>query len=150
MKNKVEHRQPLSRPALAVLKEARKLDDGSGLVFPSPTGSGKPMDATTLTDLLKKIGFWDQTVVHGLRSTFRVWAGECTNADYAVMELSLAHVVGDKVVRAYDRAVLLEKRRDLMEQWGAYACGSGTRGPQRRSSPRRRKNEDPNRKEQED
>ena len=150
MKNGVEHRQPLCRPALAVLEEAKALDDGSGLVFPSSTGSGKPMDRTTLTDLLKKVGVWDRTTVHGLRSTFRDWAGDRTNADHAVMELSLAHLVGSKVVRAYDRAELLEKRHDLMETWGAYACGSGTRGPKRRSSPGRRKNKDQKEKEKED
>ena len=35
-----EHRVPLSTRALEVLAEAQKLDDGSGLLFPSPTGKG--------------------------------------------------------------------------------------------------------------
>ena len=141
MKNGVEHRQPLSGPALAVLEEARALDDGSGYVFPSSKGSGKPMNGKTLTELLDKIGIRDEATVHGFRSTFRVWASECTDADHAVMQLSIAHVVGDKVVQAYDGADLLQKRRDLMEQWGAYACGSAECDPARCSSPKRRKRE---------
>ena len=36
MKGGVEHRQPLSEAALAVLEQARSLDDGNGLIFPSP------------------------------------------------------------------------------------------------------------------
>ena len=141
MKNDVEHRQPLSEPALAVLEEARALDNGSGYVFPSSTGTGEFMNRSTLMDLLKKIGVWEKTTIHGLRSTFRDWAGECTDAVHAVMELSLAHAVGDKVVRAYERTDLLEKRRDLMEQWGAYACGSGKGGTRRPSSPDGRKSD---------
>ena len=38
MKGGREHRVPLSSRALAVLDEARALDDGSGLVFPAPAG----------------------------------------------------------------------------------------------------------------
>ena len=36
------HRVPLSDAALAVLERARALDDGSGLIFPSPLKPGRP------------------------------------------------------------------------------------------------------------
>ena len=41
MKAGLEHRVPLSAPALEVLEEARTLDDGSALVFPSPIRRGR-------------------------------------------------------------------------------------------------------------
>ena len=37
---------------------------------------------------------------------------------HAVMELCLAHTVGNAVERAYVRSDLLDKRRTLMQQWG--------------------------------
>lgn len=49
-----------------------------------------------------------------------------TNAPHAVRELSLAHVVGTAVERAYARSDLLAKRRQLMEQWGRLVVGNET------------------------
>ena len=116
MKAHREHRVPLSDRAVQVLTEAQALADGSGLVFPSPTG--KPLSNMTLSKLLKDLGI--PAVPHGFRSSFRDWAQECTNAPRAVMEAALAHTVADKVEAAYARSDLFERRRTLMDQWTAY------------------------------
>jgi integrase len=58
-------------------------------------------------------------VPHGFRSSFRVWATE-NKADDRSAEMQLGHVVGDEVRQAYDRAVLLEQRRELMTRWEQY------------------------------
>src|SRR3712207_7085240 len=50
--------------------------------------------------------------VHGFRSSFRDWAGECTSFPREIAEAALAHVVGDETERAYRRGDALEKRRD--------------------------------------
>ena len=127
MKAHAEHRVPLSSRALSTLKEARAIDDGSDLVFPSPTRPGKPMSDMTLTALLRRLRVADRATVHGFRSAFRDWAAECTHAPHAVMELSLAHAVGNAVEAAYARSDLFERRRALMDQWAAYLAGdSGT------------------------
>ena len=127
MKANAEHRVPLSSRALAILEEARAIDDRSGLVFPSPTRPGKPMSDMTLTTLLRRLKVADRATVHGFRSAFRDWAAECTHAPHAVMELSLAHAVGNAVEAAYARSDLFERRRALMDQWAAYLAGnSGT------------------------
>ena len=121
MKAKVEHRVPLSPRVVAILAEAKSIHHlGSDLIFSSPVRPGKPMSDMTLTKLLRDLEFADRTTVHGFRSSFRDWAGECTNAPHAVMELCLAHAVGSAVEAAYARSTLLEKRRALMEQWAAY------------------------------
>jgi len=57
---------------------------------------------------------------HGFRSTFRDWAGDCTQFPREVAEMALAHVVGDEIEAAYRRATALAKRRQLMEQWASY------------------------------
>ena len=127
MKAHVEHRVPLSPRALAILNEARAIDDGSRLVFPSPARPGKPMSDMTLTTLLRRLKVADRATVHGFRSAFRDWASECTHAPHAVMELSLAHAVDSAVEAAYARSDLFDRRRALMNEWAAYIDGdSGT------------------------
>ena len=116
MKTKLEHRVPLGSRALEILHEAKMLGDGTGLVFPSR--SGKALSDMTLSKLVKEQGI--AAVPHGFRSSFRDWAGERTNHPRAVIECALAHVVSNKTEAAYARSDLLEKRRTLMEQWGAY------------------------------
>ena len=125
MKGGAEHRQPLSPAALAALEAVRPLADSSGLVFPSPSRPGRPLSDMTLTKVLRDTGLADRATVHGFRTAFRTWASEKTNADHAVMELSLAHHVGTAVERAYARSDLLAKRRRLMDQWGRFVTEIG-------------------------
>ena len=54
MKAKRGHRVPISARALAILRDARSLGDGTGLVFPSPRG--KPLSDMTLSKLIKELG----------------------------------------------------------------------------------------------
>ena len=127
MKAHAEHRVPLCGRALAILDEAQIIDDGSGLVFPSTVRPGCPMSDMTLTVVLRRIGVADRATVHGFRSSFRDFAAECTNAPHAVMELSLAHAVGNSVEVAYARSDLFDRRRTLMENWAAYVEGNAGR-----------------------
>jgi integrase len=66
--------------------------------------------------------------VHGLRSTFRDWAADCTSYANHVVEMALAHPVGDKVEAAYRRGDLFEKRRRLMDAWADYCAKPATSG----------------------
>ena len=117
MKAKVEHRVPLSRPALAVLDSL----DGPrvGLVFPSARRD-RPLSDMTLSAVLKRLNV--PVTVHGFRSTFRDWAEEAGEWPHEVKESALAHTIKDKVEAAYRRGDLFEKRKLLMDAWGAY-CG---------------------------
>ena len=75
--------------------------------------------------MLELMRGWRRGVVpHGFRSTFRDWAAEQTSHPAWVAEAALAHVVADKVEAAYRRGELLEKRRALMADWGAYCGGA--------------------------
>ena len=60
---------------------------------------------------------------HGFLATFSTWVTEQTDTPTEIRELALAHVSGDKVAAAYQRSVLLEKRRTLMERWGRFCAG---------------------------
>ena len=92
MKTGAEHRVPLSAQAVAVLKEAMKLMDGSGLVFPGLNGA---MPSATLTKLLRNNGLADRATVHGFRTSFKTWCMETTDTPWAVGEAALAHTLGN-------------------------------------------------------
>ena len=66
--------------------------------------------------MLKRRGY-DETTVHGYRSTFRDWAGETTAHAREVIEAALAHRLKDKAEAAHARGDLFQKRRKLMEEW---------------------------------
>ena len=106
------HVVPLSKMALAALDEAHGYADGSGLVFPSPTG--RTLSNGTLSKFTRPEGF----TPHGLRATFRSWAAE-NGVPREVAEAALAHTAG-AVERAYQRSDLLELRRDVMHDWSDF------------------------------
>ena len=115
------HRVPLSRRAQEILKEARCLGDGIDFVFPAPRSGGVLSDMS-LTQMLRRLGL--DFVPHGLRSSFRDWAAEQTDAPHAVMETALAHTVGNATEAAYARSDLFELRRGLMDKWSEFLEGS--------------------------
>ena len=125
MKTGREHRVPLSTAALAVLREARALADGSGVVFPSARGG--PLSKLAIGKLVRDLGIG--AVPHGFRSSFRDWAAECSDAPREVCELALAHVNTNSIEAAYRRTDLFERRRTLMEQWAVFLGGPAVSSP---------------------
>ena len=118
MKARKEHRVPLSKRALEILTEARKLNDGKGLVFEGRK-PGEPLSQMAFLMILRRMG--KNITAHGFRSTFRDWAAEQTNFPREVCEAALAHTVNNKVEAAYFRSDLFEKRRKLMKAWSEYS-----------------------------
>ena len=114
---------PLADAAVRTLEAARELG-GEGFVFSSPVRRGGRLGEFSLLHLLRKAGLAGRTTMHGFRTSFRSWAGECTDADHAVMELCLAHTVGNAVERAYARSDFMAKRRALMAAWAETVAAS--------------------------
>ena len=111
------HMVPLSDRALELLAAMPRSGD---FVFENGH-AGKPIGVMGMSVVLQRVGC-DGTA-HGFRSTFRDWAAEQTNHQNHVVEMALAHTIGDKVEAAYRRGELLAKRRELMEDWARY-CAS--------------------------
>jgi integrase len=114
-----QHRVPLSKRALEILSEVPH-EDGNDHVFIGPA-PGVGLGDSAMGALLKRMGHASITV-HGFRSTFRDWAAECTNTPNHVVEMALAHAIGDKTEAAYRRGDLAKKRKVLMEAWAAYCA----------------------------
>jgi integrase len=120
MKAKREHRVPLSRRALEIFANLPRKGD---YVLPGNGERQAWLSNMAMLELLKRMGRGDVTV-HGFRSSFRDWAAERTGYQNHVVEMALAHAVGDKVEAAYRRGDLFDKRRRLMAEWATY-CGCG-------------------------
>jgi integrase len=116
MKASKEHRVPLSKPALQILRDVPH-EKNNPFVFIGPYKAGLSNMAMAAT--LQRMGRNDITV-HGFRSTFRTWAGERTRYPAHVIEMCLAHNIGSAVERAYARGDLFARRARLMAEWARY------------------------------
>lgn len=118
MKAKREHRVPLVARAVEILSVLRVGDPAAdALVFPS--AANRRMSDMVFEALLRRAKANAYTT-HGFRSSFRDWAGDETDFPRDVVELALAHTVGDATELAYRRGDALEKRRHLMDAWAAF------------------------------
>jgi integrase len=122
MKSGREHRVPLTREVIAMLKSAK---NKRGLIFPN--ADGEPLSDAAMRKYLQEDMARSRLTVHGFRSTFRDWVSERTNVAGEVAEAALGHVIGDKTEAAYRRGDLVDRRRRLMEMWSKY-CFSGNAG----------------------
>lgn len=122
MKARKEHRVPLSKSAVALIKKLGEAGcEPGGFVF---TGlrQEKPLSNMAMLATLKRMKRSDLTT-HGFRSTFRDWAGETTAHPREVIEHALAHLLKDKSEAAYQRGTLMAKRKELMDDWAGYIDG---------------------------
>jgi integrase len=111
-----EHRVPLSDHLLEILDSLPREQDNP-FVFIGPRAGG--LSNMAMSSVLSRMGRTDITV-HGFRSTFRDWAAETTGFPNHVVEMALAHVIGDKVEAAYRRGDLFAKRARLMAEWDRF------------------------------
>lgn len=134
MKAQREHRVPLTREAVTLLRGLPRLE-GSPFIFFAPQGGA--LSDMSISAVMRRMqeaeekdggkGFLDArsgraAVPHGLRSTFRDWTAE-QGFDRDMAEMALAHNVGTEVERAYRRSDMLERRRAMMDAWGRFLRG---------------------------
>lgn len=117
MKMKREHLVPLSRQAIEVVAAARTLIGRGTLLFPSARHAHRPMSENALGYLLNRAGYHGHHVPHGFRAAFSTIMNERWRADRGVIDLMLAHAPKDRVEAAYNRALYMERRRELAQEW---------------------------------
>lgn len=118
-KNYYNKRTPLSRQALAILRDMyeRRIND---YVFPGRDLEG-PMSNNTMLKALKEISGDPTLTVHGLRGTFRTWAQEETDFEEEIVEHCMHHITGDDAEKAYKHGQALRKRRVVLQAWADFA-----------------------------
>jgi integrase len=121
MKSGREHEVPLSPRAIEILERVAGLANAPDEYVFQGKRRDQPLSNMGLEMLLRrmKVG----VTVHGFRSSFRDWTGDCTHFPREVAEAALAHAVGDKAEHAYRRKTALAKRKKLMNAWAAYCAG---------------------------
>lgn len=123
MKARKEHRIPLSEPAVMLLLAAQ-MHKRSEFVFTKALAGQTPIEGAAMVQALREslaaLELPTEATVHGLRSTFRDWAGEETRHSREVIEHALAHKLKDAVEAAYAHGDLLAKRAALMTDWAAH------------------------------
>ncbi|ACI93288.1 phage integrase [Afipia carboxidovorans OM5] len=118
MKAGKEHIVPLTARALQIVEAMRQRATGD-YIFGGAQDS-KPISDTAMVKALRLASPDKAATLHGLRSTFRDWAGDKTKFPRDIAEMALAHAVGDETERAYRRSTALAQRRKLMDAWERY------------------------------
>lgn len=119
MKAKREHIVPLSSQALNILEVMKPISAHREYIFPSRNDPKQPMNSQTANAALKRIGYAGKLVAHGMRSIASTAMNE-TGFNSDVIESALAHIEKNEVRRAYNRALYLEQRKELMQWWGNF------------------------------
>lgn len=117
MKMRRPHDVPLSRQAVAVLREVWGLFPHAELVLPSIRSWKRPLSENAMNSALRRMGYEKHEVTaHGFRSSASTILNERGfNAD--VIEAALAHEDEDEVRRAYNRSRYWPQRVELMQAW---------------------------------
>ena len=116
-----DHLVPLSRQAIAILRDLHLLTGRGRFAFPSLRGGDRCMSDMAMSAAFKRMGYAaDEALPHGWRATARTLAVEALGVPAEVIELQLSHEVRDPLGRAYNRVQWLDARRDLMQKWADY------------------------------
>lgn len=129
-KSRRPHVVPLSKSALAVLKEARALQD-SPFVFPAPEDADRPLPPDAMTLALTRI-CRRQNVPHGSPHDFRRSGATTLAAVYQtpgfIVSLLLGHAASDgaaAVTSVYNRFDYAPQQRAALEAWGEHIAALG-------------------------
>jgi integrase len=117
MKARREHRVPLSPQAIELLKGLYR-EEGNPYLFIGSRTPGTHVAASAVGDALRRAG--RRETIHGFRASFKTFCEERTSFPGIIIEMSLAHRVGNAVENAYRRTDLVAKRRKLVEAWAVF------------------------------
>jgi integrase len=135
MKGQIQHKKdhivPLSEPALQVLRSLEPITGHGKLIFPGLSGD-KPLSDGTMNKALRDLGVCDH-VGHGFRASANTMIKEHLADRLAphmpigagvdlqeLIDLQLAHVLGNAQRQSYDRVKFLKFRVVLMDVWGDF------------------------------
>ncbi|MFW8589911.1 integrase domain-containing protein [Glaciecola sp. 2405UD65-10] len=114
-----DHVVPLTDQTLALLEYIKPISGHRPFIFPSDRNPLQHANSSTANMALKRMGFKQQLVAHGLRSLASSTLNE-QGFDADVIETCLAHVDSNTVRRAYNRTDYLERRRTVMDWWSSH------------------------------
>lgn len=135
MKMKSPHIVLLSRQAVTLLRMLHTLTGHRELLFPGDRDFKKPMSNNTILKALERMGYKGRMTGHGFRGIASTILHE-QGWPHEHIELQLAHQERDDVSAAYNHALYLKPRAEMMQWWSDYLdrCVSGASVTQLRSA----------------
>ena len=134
MKKRRPHSIPLSDNAVALLESLKTHSGHREYVFPADRNPRTHANSQTANMALKRMGFQDRLVSHGMRSMASTILTE-HGWDPELIKVALAHVDKDEVRSAYNRADYIERRRPMMAWWSETYSAEVTTARSRRTVP---------------
>lgn len=121
MKMRNAHFVPLSKQAIAILRELQEMNGKREHVFPSLAKPGKTMSNATILNGLKRLGYKTGTMTgHGFRALAMTTLKEKRKYPHEVIDRQLAHKPKSSVDQAYDRTTFIPERIEMMQNWADY------------------------------
>jgi integrase len=112
---------PLSRQAVAVLRELQPVTGDGRYVFPSARSMSRPMSDNAILAAMRRCGIPKEEMTgHGFRATARTILDEVLHVRVDLIEHQLGHAVKDPNGRAYNRTSFLAERIAMMQGWSDY------------------------------
>lgn len=120
MKGPHDHIVPLSKQALAILKDLYPLTKNGEFIFPAQRDKKKPISENTLGALLHRIGYpKEKHCPHGFRKTASTLLNELDWIDNHI-EMQLAHKDPNEIRGIYNHAKYLPQRIKMMQEYADY------------------------------
>jgi integrase len=120
MKMGQDHIVPLSKQAVAILREQHTISGRGKYVFPSVRGDSRTISNNSINAALRGLGYdKGEMTGHGFRTTASTLLHE-QGFDSDLIERQLAHTEDNKVKAAYNRAAHLPERKKMMQAWADY------------------------------
>ena len=116
----VDHLIPLSRQAVAILRQLHAVNGRGKFVFRS-SGKNGYLSENAVLNALRRMGYGKGVMTgHGFRAIARTLLREKLKYPVELIEMQLAHRVADVHGRAYNRAEFIEDRTAMMQAWADY------------------------------
>lgn len=120
MKLGLDHLVPLSRQAINVINDLKKISGDSSYLFPSPHAKQRPISENALNTALRRIGYTKhEMTAHGFRTVASTLLHE-NGWHTDIVERQLAHIERNSVKAAYNRAQHFHERHRMMQEWADY------------------------------
>lgn len=117
---KVDHHVFLPRQGWALLRELQNFTGNNKYLFPNLRDHEKPATNFGILAALKRMGYSGKMTGHGFRALAMGTIKERLGYRHEVVDRQLSHASGDTYGEAYDRAMFLEERKKMMQEYADY------------------------------
>ncbi|MFZ6677106.1 tyrosine-type recombinase/integrase [Undibacterium sp. Tian12W] len=122
---KVDHHVFLPKQGWELLRELHVITGRNKYLFPNQRDHEKPATNFGILAAIKRMGYSGKMTGHGFRSLAMGVIKERLNYRHEVVDRQLSHASGDTYGEAYDRAMFLDERKIMMQQYADYLDAAG-------------------------